>query len=232
MLAEKKELLAQREEVEQWHKLKKRGRSSPFEALKALGWESAEEFLTSVAENGGKMSPEAERLAELEERLAKKEAEEKEYKERFQEEQLNRQREERIAEAKSAVAGAIQANPEWKGTLISKYSDDVFSVLQNHFLETEEELPLADAVKKTQDLLHNRLRNILDEAVSSDDGRKIFEEFTAKLKPSRAAQVKSPTYQQPKRTTQAHSEPSVRSIEDEIDAAARKLTTEQRRKGL
>lgn len=194
LAAEREKHQEQLQALEQWNKLKGRSKHDVEAAAKALGFSDLKELLERVAESGGKMTPEQERLYELEQQLdAEKQAREearKEIETRTQQEQIAQN----TQKWHQSIEKYIADTPEYKDSLagIKDVAPAVFQVMQQHYQEHEEQMPYGEAVKQVSDQLETRITSMLDELVSNKRGLELFTELASKLNKPAPASKKAP----------------------------------------
>lgn len=188
---EREELTAKAAEAD---RIRARAKEDVFEALKMLGHDDPRKFLEHVAETGGRLTPEQKRIAELEQMVQADRAEREKAQSEFQQRQEQEQLEARTQQWHASIAEQIKDDPELKEGLaaVSGVEPAIFQVMQAHYAETEEVMPVRDAAKIVEKNLEDRVTTMLNDIVSNKRGREVFATIAAKINKPAPASKKAP----------------------------------------
>lgn len=238
---EKQALAAQKQELEQARKMIENAKRSPADAIKAMGYESMKEFLEKVADSGGEMTPEQQKIWDLEERLAAREKQEEEQRAQWQEQQESAKYQQEVAQWHKSIREYVtEPNSPWSNTLVSLEGQEgqVLSVIQEQHAEYGEQLDLNEAIEvaleRVNKNLEKQMRQGIAQIAANPRGQAILNEIIGSVKapvsrsPSNRAKPSGLTSQVRNETSERRPEREL-SLEEMLERNTAILKREQSR---
>lgn len=180
--------------VEEFDRLKARAKDDPFTALRALGHEDGRKFLEMIAETGGKMTPEQQRIYELEQQVNEDRAARAKAQEEAQQQAEERTRSEQLRAWHTDIEKYMSQEPEFKDSIanVPNVAPAVFDVMQAHYSETGERMPYKQAVTQVAQNIESRVGTMLQELSGNKRGQQLLLEYASKLNKPAPASKKAP----------------------------------------
>lgn len=191
LVKEKQAFAAEKAELQKQIKALENAKRSPADAIRAMGYESVEKFLEQIASSGGEMTPEQQKIWELEERLAARERQEEEQRKILQEQQESAKYQQEVANWHNSIREYV-SDPDgpWANTLVSLGGQEpaVLQLLQQQHEQYGDELDIAQGLELALDTVNKQLekqmRQGIAQIVAHPRGRAILEEITGSVKPA------------------------------------------------
>jgi hypothetical protein len=148
-------------------------KSDRLAALELMGYTDTKEFLQSIAEDGGRESPERKQIRELQKWKAEQETARQKQQEQFQAEQQQQAVQAKVDAIRSEVQNTLKSESYRDGLLALSGSDEnVMTEMDRMATETGEMPRIEDAIKAVE----GRYRTYLEEMVSNPAVVRFFEE--------------------------------------------------------
>ena len=179
------ELNKQKAELESASAALRKGKTSTWEALKALGFEDKNEFLQHLAETGGEPTPEQVEIQELKAWKAKQEQAAQEAAKQAAEEKKAQEYRESVAGWHSHIAQYIKDSEPLRDSLVALEGNEakVFQVIQDHYQREGEQLDFGVAATQVNEKLEKEFTEALSKIAQNSRGRAIIEELATKSLP-------------------------------------------------
>lgn len=238
---EKQALAAQKQEIEQARKMIENAKRSPADAVKAMGYESMKEFLEKVADSGGEMTPEQQKIWDLEERLAAREKAEEEQRSAYQEQQESAKYQQEVAQWHKSIRDYVtEPDSHWANSLVSLEGQEgqVLALIQEQHAQYGENLDLNEALEvaldKVNKHLEKQMRQGIAQIAANPRGQAILNEIVGSVKnnqrsPSNRAQKPSGLTSQVRNETTERRSTKDLSLDEMIELSAAQLRREQAR---
>lgn len=195
LATEKQALAAQKQELEQARKYIENAKRSPADAIKAMGYESMKEFLEKVADSGGEMTAEQQKIWDLEERLAAREKQEEEQRAQYQEQQEAAKYQQEVANWHSTIRQYVtEPDSPWSNSLVALEGQEaqVLSVIQEQHAQYGEGLDLNEALEVALDRvnkhLEKQMRQGIAQIAANPRGQAILNEIVGNVKTPQRSQ--------------------------------------------
>lgn len=198
-LVQRQQEMAKREaEIASKEEIFNKGKHTPFEALKLLGYEDPKAFMERIMETGGEWTPEQQKIYELEQRLSEREKLEKERETVAAQEKQTQEYQRLVDNWHTEIAQYTKQSPKWQESIVSIPGTEatVFEVIQEHYRETGERMEFDEALETVAQNMEGTFNNALQQIAANPRGRAILEEFAAKLAPDGKRSKSTPAHKQ------------------------------------
>ena len=228
------EFAKERQEFEKREAAIKKGKTSTWEALKALGFENKKEFLERLAETGGEATPEQQEIYELKEWKAKQERELAERTKAEAEAKKAEEYNQSVAAWHQDIAQYVKGNDRWRDSLVSLQGHEaqVFQVIQDHYQKEGQQLPYDTALDQVNSAMEKQLTDSLQAIAGTARGRAIIQDLVNKSTPDAKRGKQLPA--QPKgltssvRATPAPESPQDLSLDEALERNIAWIRSQQR----
>ena len=186
--AEQQAFESSQKEAQEYRDALERFKSDPVGMLEWLGKKQGVEdpydFITEAKINGGKPGATQE-VKELKARLDAMEAERKRLAEETEKAKEQAQQQRHVDEFKGTIREHIEATKE-EAELCHAFdrAEYVYSVVESHYSETGEVLPVEEAVKRVEDALQSEWRGIVEKLLTAPKTKSALLELIATKEPS------------------------------------------------
>lgn len=148
-------------------------KSDRLAALELMGFTDTREFLQSIAEDGGRESPERKQLRDLQKWKAQQEQERQEQQRQYQAQQEQHAAQAKVDAIKAEVQNTLKSE-RYRDSLLALggTDDNVFAEMDRMATETGEIPPIEEAIK----VVEGKYRSYLEEMLTNPEVTRFFQE--------------------------------------------------------